>query len=177
MLKPAEAGKSLFLPLPFDRPPSCPFDPPGSYHPRHSPPIIRVPTPSGMMVWLITHYAEARRVLADSRFSHALVPPAEGARQPGPGPSPVSQPKGIFTNYDAPQHTGYRRMLAASFSSRRIAELEPRVAEIVTSQLDTVERACRSLTWSSSSPIRWPHWCCASCWACPPVTGRTFSPC
>ena len=142
MLKPAEAGKSLFLPLPFDRPPSCPFDPPGSYHPRHSPPIIRVPTPSGMMVWLITHYAEARRVLADSRFSHALVPPAEGARQPGPGPSPVSQPKGIFTNYDAPQHTGYRRMLAASFSSRRIAELEPRVAEIVTSQLDTVERAC-----------------------------------
>lgn len=143
MLRPAEAGKSLFLPLPFDRDPSCPFDPPRTYHPHTAQPIMRVPTPSGMMVWLITRYADARRVMADSRFSHALapLPPAGTSRQQTSDPAPQPQAKGIFTNYDPPQHTGYRRMLTASFSSRRVGEFGPRLQEIVASRLDIIEQA------------------------------------
>jgi cytochrome P450 len=95
------------------------------------------------MVWLITRYADVRQVMADSRFSNALVPPPpEGKPRPqASGAPPLLAPKGIFTSYDPPQHTGYRRMLAGNFSLRRINELRPRVEEIVGSQLGAMEQA------------------------------------
>lgn len=95
----------------------------------------------GVPVWLVTGYAEVRQVLGDHRrFSTRR---RFGSRS-SPGRDDGSRPDqlvGHLMDYDPPEHTQLRQILAPEFTLRRIRRLEPRIVSIVTECLDAMERA------------------------------------
>ncbi|WP_169949757.1 cytochrome P450 [Microbispora sp. H11081] len=131
------------------------FDPPDELtRCRAEAPVQRMLYPDGHEGWLVTGYAEARAILADSRFS----------TRPELLHSPIAQrgelneeplTPGFFVRMDAPEHTRYRRLLTGQFTVRRMKELEPRIHEITESRLDAMERegAPADLVESFALPI------------------------
>jgi len=130
--------------------PPVPHGFPIERHDRYSPPAslteLRQRRPMSRMRyldghdgWLVTSYELARKVLSDPRFSndpvrmHPVMTTQEIEE-------PLSAPPGIFLRMDPPDHTRLRRMLTGVFTVRRMKELEPRVTEIVRSQLDELEK-------------------------------------
>lgn len=107
--------------------------------------VTRVRTPFGTEAYLVTRYEDVREVLADpGRFSNA------GRRSfTPPGGPPLSDEEiaqmraGQMLAFDPPEHTRLRRMLTPEFTVRRMRRLAPRIAEIVESHLDDIERAGR----------------------------------
>jgi cytochrome P450 len=87
-------------------------------------PILRVRFPSGHEGWLVTRYEDARLVLADPRFSRALL--YDGAPcmiQPGD----FATGERSILNLDPPDHTRLRRLAAQAFTARKIAALRPMI--------------------------------------------------
>ncbi|WP_020578130.1 cytochrome P450 [Actinopolymorpha alba] len=130
------------IPLPYRRDRVCPFDPaPELNQLRVELPVSRVELPSGVCVWLVTRYADARQVLGDTRFSNAATPPWL-LRLPtvkGSDEAAATEP-GSFIGFDPPEHTKFRRMLAGEFTVKRISQLRPRVEAIVSEHLDAMEQ-------------------------------------
>ncbi|MGW1108979.1 cytochrome P450 [Streptomyces sp. NPDC002540] len=133
------------LPLPYRRDTKCPFSPDPEFRRlRAEHPISRIPLNGGDEVWLITRFDDARKVLADPRFSSELTP--DGIVLPDMENRTLadelrSRQPGTFIEYDPPGHTRLRQMVAGEFSARRMAELRPRVEEIVTERLDAMQAA------------------------------------
>jgi cytochrome P450 len=94
----------------------------------------------GNTVWLVTRHADVRQVLGDATtFSNdfATMLAAGGADAEDLG---LAHPGGLgFT--DPPEHTRLRRLLAPSFSARRLDALLPRIREVVDARLDALEAA------------------------------------
>ena len=95
----------------------------------------------GVPVHLITRYNDVKAVLSDhERFSNSG--PA-GFVMPGAPPlsaDEAANPRaGNLLGLDPPEHQRLRRMLAGEFTARRMARLQPRIAEIVAQQLDEME--------------------------------------
>lgn len=83
---------------------------------------------------------------APATFSNALTSLSPlGASEVGEDEL-VRARAGNLMGYDPPEHTRLRRMLTPQFTVRRIRALEPRIAQIVESALDDLERAGRP-TW------------------------------
>ncbi|MFG2761658.1 cytochrome P450 [Streptomyces wuyuanensis] len=80
--------------------------------------------------WFVTRYKDVREVLASPHVS--------SSRQDGGGLG-GGQP-GFLVSMDPPDHTRIRRMLTAQFTVKRIQALRPRLEEIVTAQLNEMER-------------------------------------
>jgi nocardicin N-oxygenase len=98
-------------------------------------PVARVHTAGGVDAWLISRYAEARAALADPRLSRAeTVKP----HAPRIGGSMTSTPDMIIS-MDAPEHTRLRRLVAGSFTARRVELLRPAVGRICHELLDGLE--------------------------------------
>lgn len=94
-----------------------------------------VPLPA----WLVTRYEDVREVLGDStRFSNATQPLRDRAVELAGSQSMTTA--GMLLQLDPPEHTRLRRMLTGQFTVRRMAQLRPRVEEIVTAQLDEMRR-------------------------------------
>ncbi|MDX3102740.1 cytochrome P450 [Nonomuraea angiospora] len=96
-------------------------------------------TPFGMPAYLVLRYEDVREVFSDAtRFS---------SRMPFPDAAELSEQEqaklraGNLIAFDPPEHTRLRRMLTPEFTVRRMRRLEPRIAEIVESALDDLERA------------------------------------
>jgi cytochrome P450 len=83
-------------------------------------------------VWEVFRYDEAMAVLADYQTftsdKSALIP-ADQRQLAGVA-------RGNFIGTDPPQHTRLRNVVSKAFTPRVVAELEPRVRELATSQLD-----------------------------------------
>ena len=97
----------------------------------------------GMPVYLVTRHEDVKTVLADAeRFSNERPP---GFFVPGaPAISAEEQraaQSGNLLGLDPPRHTRLRRMLTGEFTARRMKRLEPRIVELVESQLDAMEKA------------------------------------
>jgi cytochrome P450 len=112
---------------------------------RAEAPVSRVASPLGPVrfpVWLITRYEDVRAVLSDATsFSNSLdALRAHVAAVAGDEVAarllPLSGPS--LLGYDPPDHTRLRRLLAPSFTVKRILELRPRVEAIVTEHLDAM---------------------------------------
>ncbi|MFE0250286.1 cytochrome P450 [Streptomyces sp. NPDC059010] len=89
--------------------------------------------PSAGTGWLVTGQDEVRAVLGDTeRFS--TQPPSDSGR-----PAQV----GNLVQYDPPDHTRLRQLLAPEFTVRRMRGLEPAVDRIVEDCLDSLEKAGR----------------------------------
>jgi cytochrome P450 len=126
-------------PLPTERPEGCPFDPPVELaRLREEYPLSRMAYPDGHVGWLATNHGLVRKVLADPRFSvraelaHFPIPRAAESKKPAP--------PGVFTRFDPPEHTRYRRLLIGQFTVRRMRQLTERIQEIVADCLDGMER-------------------------------------
>ncbi|WP_086820058.1 cytochrome P450 [Allokutzneria sp. NRRL B-24872] len=118
--------------------PRCPgFDPPAEYERlRAELPVAPVRLRHGQTAWLITRYADVRRVLSDpARFSSDPAKP--GFPQLRPVVDKEAKP-GSFLVTDPPLHTKYRRILAAEFSAARMEALRPAVSEIVDGCVDAL---------------------------------------
>ncbi|ORA34180.1 cytochrome P450 [Mycobacterium aquaticum] len=97
----------------------------------------------GMSVHLVTRHEDVKMVLADhERFSNSRPP---GFALPGApemsADEQASARAGNLLGLDPPEHQRLRRMLTAEFTIRRMNRLEPRVVEIVETQLDAMAAA------------------------------------
>ncbi|MCP2167837.1 cytochrome P450 [Goodfellowiella coeruleoviolacea] len=105
---------------------------------RDEPGLRRTVSPFGQPIWVVARYEDARTVLGDPElFSNDSAPPMPSADD---DPAAVDERRvGSLLLSDPPEHTRLRRMLAAEFTARRIARLEPRIAEITARCLDALE--------------------------------------
>ncbi|MBO0867630.1 MAG: cytochrome P450 [Micromonosporaceae bacterium] len=139
------AGGTVPAPLPYRRNPHRPADPADELRELcASQPIPRVPLSSGTLAWLVTRYEDARRVLADPRFSSNLTMP--GTALPEPGQRTLAEElqdrqPGTFLEYDPPDHTRLRAMVAGEFTSGAMQRLRPRIEAIVRECLDQTQAA------------------------------------
>ena len=94
----------------------------------------------GNTVWLVTRHADVRAVLGDTAtfsndFANLLAAGGDDAEELG-----LADPGGLGFR-DPPEHTRLRRLLAPSFSARRLEALVPRIREVVDARLDALEAA------------------------------------
>lgn len=92
---------------------------------RAKAPLSRVIASNGDPAWLITRYDDARDALADRRFGLAL-----------PGVDPGAQQANDSLFQDPPGHTRLRKLVSAAFTSRRVAALRPRIADLADRLID-----------------------------------------
>jgi len=90
---------------------------------RRETPVRRVLLPSGVTVWLVTRYEDARQALSDPRLSKAI--------HWGEGADPIAAATSRhMLSADPPDHTRLRRLVSGAFTTRRIEALRPRIEEI-----------------------------------------------
>src|SRR5690349_16639814 len=120
------------------------FDPtPDLREIRETEGVRRVISALGNAVYLVTRHEDVKAVLGDhERFSNSRPP---GFALPGaPEMSDeelASARAGNLLGLDPPEHQRLRRMLTAEFTIRRMKRLEPRIVEIVDSQLAAMAAA------------------------------------
>lgn len=103
---------------------------------RATAPVSKLMRVFGHTVWVVTDHESVRTVLSDpAGFSNDLRPMV-GSQ----GDSAAQQIGGLGMT-DPPEHTRLRKILTPEFTKRRLARLEPRIAEIVDQQLDALEAA------------------------------------
>lgn len=103
-------------------------------------PAQQVLMPSGLAVWLVTKYEEAKLALSDPRFSKD----AQHAGQLIESKLPPDAERREFDaslaahmlNMDPPDHTRLRKLVVKAFTARRVEALRPRVEEITARLLD-----------------------------------------
>jgi len=100
-------------------------------------PVSRLLYPGGQTGWLVTSYADVRAVLADPMtFSSKNRTRYDPLREVSAEvKDPLVRP-GLFNGVDPPEHGFYRKQLIAQFTANRMKSLEPRIEEIVASQLE-----------------------------------------
>lgn len=104
------------------------FDPAAALaHARDVEGVVRVSVLNMQNAYLVSRHDDVREVLANHEVFHSGLPH---------GTAP-----GQFIGMDPPDHTRLRQLLTPEFTGRKVRELEPRIAEIVTAALDDVERA------------------------------------
>ncbi|MFC5752072.1 cytochrome P450 [Actinomadura rugatobispora] len=99
---------------------------------RRETPVIRVRLPHGTRdAWLVTGYDEARAVLSDPRFSLAAC-----THRDVPRVTPNPLPEGSLLSMDGPEHARLRRLVAKTFTMRRVESLRPRAVEVTEGLMD-----------------------------------------
>ncbi|WP_019854716.1 cytochrome P450 family protein [Actinopolyspora mortivallis] len=108
---------------------------------RENDPTRRVKTVTGMPVWLVTRYADAKAALTDQRLRKDYreirrvmdnKAAEEGAEHPDIGDAVQAH----MLNMDPPDHTRLRKLVVKAFTARRVEALRPRVEEITRELLD-----------------------------------------
>jgi cytochrome P450 len=120
---------------PMTRAEGCPFDPPPKLRElQDEAPLVRVQV-FDKTAWLVTRYADQRKLLADPRLSSDVTAPgypSQTAIAPKSGDG-----VGIgFILMDDPEHARLRRMVTAPFMIKRVEAMRPRVQKIVDGLID-----------------------------------------
>jgi len=102
---------------------------------RRNDPVIRVRLPSGDTAWLVTRYADVRRVLADPCFSRARATRGEGPRIN----RTTTLPDSILAA-DPPDHSRLRRLVAPALSGRRAEAMRRDIAQLTDQLLANMAR-------------------------------------
>jgi cytochrome P450 len=114
--------------FPMARAAQCPFDPPPQLHAHQEQgPLTKVRLWDGSTPWLVTRYADQRRLLGDPRVSSDITRPGY------PSPAPIRDNGGSvgFILMDDPEHARLRRMVTAPFAIKRVEAIRARVQKIV----------------------------------------------
>jgi len=102
-------------------------------YPQSAPPRL-VTLATGTPVWLVTRYADVRRVLMDPRFDRSSLH-AKDAPPLLVVPNILDNPNGLL-NQDGSGHQRLRGTVQRAFTPRAIARWRPWVASVVDSLLD-----------------------------------------
>ena len=100
-------------------------------------PMGRVRLPSGHDAVLLVRHDDVAAGLADTRLSHDLTAP--GSPRIVTGSSFLDTPDGLL-NKDGPGHLRIRRIVAATFTPRRIARWAPEIRAIAAELVDDLEK-------------------------------------
>ncbi|MEU9445896.1 cytochrome P450 [Streptomyces sp. NPDC048304] len=132
--------------------PELTADPFGEYAKlREQAPILTGTLMGGPPMWLVSRYADVRRLLTDPRFVN------------NPASVPGAAPRDRFTimkklniptdlvdyladkifEIDGADHRRLRKLASRAFTARRVAQLRPRIEEITTTLLDRMAEAGR----------------------------------
>jgi len=98
-------------------------------------PVAKVQLPHGEPCWMVTRYDDVRHVLGGAGFSRNATLHVDIARTTEMLPLDDS-----ILAMDPPNHTRIRRLVSMAFTARRVAELRPRIEEVVNGLLDDIER-------------------------------------
>ncbi|MFF0146814.1 cytochrome P450 [Amycolatopsis sulphurea] len=131
-----EAGDPGLKRFPLAR--TCPFAPPPEYREFEEARAQLVGTPSGEQAWALARHEDVRAMLNDSRFSSDRFNPGFPMlfKDGGRGRTPKIKPSLI--NLDPPVHGQARRSVVGEFTVKRMKALQPRIQEIVDTQLDAI---------------------------------------
>lgn len=119
--------------FPMPRATGCPFDPPPRLRELQEETAMTViELPDGKRAWLVTRYADQRKLLADKRVSADI-------NRPGHPSKPDGEPVELsFILMDDPEHARLRRMVTAPFMIKRIEAMRPAVQRIVDDAVDAM---------------------------------------
>ncbi|MEV4898586.1 cytochrome P450 [Nonomuraea sp. NPDC055795] len=95
-------------------------------------------TPIGLKAWFVPHYADARPLLGDPRFSKA-VHHSDVVKEDGQKAESSFADNMVST--DPPEHTRLRKLVQKAFTRRRIELLRPQVERFTGELLDQMEKA------------------------------------
>lgn len=131
MLDHTDAVPAEVFPMP--RASGCPFDPPPRLQElQEETPLTVVQLPDGKRAWLVTRYADQRKLLADKRVSADI-------NRPGHPNKPDGETVELsFIMMDDPEHSRLRRMVTAPFMIKRIEAMRPAVQRIVDEAIDAL---------------------------------------
>jgi cytochrome P450 len=93
---------------------------------------------TGVPVWLVTGYAEARQLLAHPDVVRSSL---DGPHRDHVWDDLTNSMERHMLNANPPDHTRMRKLVSAAFTRRRIELLEPRIREIATELLDEMAAA------------------------------------
>ena len=120
--------------VPFLR--TCPYRPPTEYAELTATnPVTKAKLYNGRTVWLVTSYAETRRLLADPRLSSDRMSPGYPLLVPA-AEEGVNFRTLITT--DPPEHTRLRRMVIGEFTLRRMKAMRPIIQRTADELVDTM---------------------------------------
>lgn len=112
---------------------------------RSTGPVRKVELPTGVRVWLVTDYAEARAALADPTLSKNVRKSAEIIdRHLAPGAQRVDFSTSLSShmlNTDPPNHTRLRKLVNKAFTAGGVDHLRPRIEAITEELLAGMEGA------------------------------------
>ncbi|SFT66698.1 Cytochrome P450 [Actinopolyspora lacussalsi subsp. righensis] len=107
---------------------------------RESDPTRRVVTVTGLPVWLVTRYADAKAALTDPRLSkdyRGIGRITEREVERGAQRADISESvQAHMLNMDPPDHTRLRKLVVKAFTARRVEALRPRIEQITGELLD-----------------------------------------
>jgi cytochrome P450 len=101
-------------------------------------PLTHLTLFTGVPVWLVTGYAEARTLLA---HPDVIRSPFEAPHQDYADEETVRATDQHMLLANPPDHTRLRKLVTAAFTRRRIEALEPRIREITAGLLDGMAAA------------------------------------
>ncbi|MEV0065117.1 cytochrome P450 [Amycolatopsis sp. NPDC050768] len=117
----------------------CPFAPPEEYTAtREEAPVHRVKIPDGKQAWTVSRHEDVRAVLNDPRFSADRFHPDFPTLVPGGNVIRRTEAERTMLAMDAPQHGPERKAVLGEFTVKRVAELKPRIQEIVDGLIDDI---------------------------------------
>lgn len=102
-------------------------------------PLARIVLPNGVEAWMVTDYDAVRSLFVDYRLSKSSTHASTNWHQNHVNRSSSGQSSPVFDHLltvDPPSHTRLRKLVAQSFTKKSIERLQPRVAAIVSNQLD-----------------------------------------
>ncbi|MFG3342333.1 cytochrome P450 [Glycomyces sp. NPDC048151] len=136
-----DAAEALPYGMPYLR--ETRYDPPAGVMDLQSKPLRPIRYyPDEQEGWLVTGHAEARKVLADPRFSTAERFTRSPTELPHVFVSISEQvPPGFFLFFDPPEHTRLRRKVTGVFTVKRMKDLEPRIEAIVDEAIANLRAA------------------------------------
>nr|BFF00103.1 cytochrome P450 [Streptoalloteichus tenebrarius] len=105
---------------------------------RREAPVSRAVTATGLSVWLVTRYEDARAALADPRLSKDARRIREVLEIRGGVRVLDESIIEHMLNSDQPDHTRLRRLVGKAFTARRVEALRPRIEEISAGLLDGI---------------------------------------
>lgn len=113
---------------------------------REAGPLAAVELPGGVPVWAVTHHAEARRLLTDSRLVKDIR--RWGAWQRGEIPKTwsmigLADPGPSMLTFDGAEHRRLRTLVAQALTPRRVEAMRPRIEAVTHELLEETARAAR----------------------------------
>ncbi|BCB75746.1 cytochrome P450 [Phytohabitans flavus] len=121
-------------------------------------PVHRISLPTGVPIWLVTGYEQARSLLTDPRVVKGGWDGRTRWTPPGQG-LPEALSRGLYTHMltqDPPDHGRLRKLVGKAFTRRRIDLLQPTIAKLAGELLDALrdeETTDLMATYAAPLPI------------------------